>query len=101
MKIRQVEVNLSPRQGEDMHVEETFLLVGETLQHSGECVRCLFEKSGSPNRENGPGHSTRIVLLMLCLRCHELCLSQTMLPDSDHTQQHCYFADMAYETKCV
>ena len=24
MKIRQVEVNLSPRQGEDMHVEETF-----------------------------------------------------------------------------
>jgi len=24
MKIRQVEVNLSPRQGEDMHVEEMF-----------------------------------------------------------------------------
>ena len=22
-----------------------------------------------------------------------------MLHDSDHTQQHCYFADMAYETK--
>jgi hypothetical protein len=61
----------------------------------------LFEKSASPNQENRPGHSTRIVLLMLCLRCHELCLSQTMLPDSDHTQQHCYFADMAYETKCV
>jgi hypothetical protein len=27
--------------------------------------------------------------------------SQNMLHDSDHTQQHCYFADMAYETKCV
>ena len=27
--------------------------------------------------------------------------SQNVLHDCDHTQQHCYFADMAYETKCV
>ena len=27
MKNRQVEVNLSPRRGEDMHVEETILVV--------------------------------------------------------------------------
>ena len=40
MKNRQVEVNLSPRRGEDMHVKKRFL-VGKTLQHSEECVRCL------------------------------------------------------------
>ena len=47
----------------------------QALLHSEECGRCLRKV---------------VVLLMLCLRCHELHPSQTMLPDSDQTQQHCY-----------
>ena len=48
MKNRQVEVNLSPRRGEDMHVKKRFL-AGKTLQHSEECVRCL-RKVDRPTR---------------------------------------------------
>jgi len=41
MKNRQVEVNLLPRRGEDMHVEETIFGGQNFLQHSEECVRCV------------------------------------------------------------
>ena len=97
----QVEANLSPMKGEDTHAEE-MILGGQiyTSQHSEECVHCLRKVDRTVTRH---GHSTRIILLILCSCCHELCLLQTMWHDSDHKQaeQHCYFADMAYETKCV
>ena len=85
------------------------------LQHSAECVRCCWKEGLRSILQNIRGvivflvklgtewaqallHSEEcgrclrkvVVLLMLCLRCHELRPSQTMLPDSDQTQQHCY-----------